>query len=259
MHESNLTVITPTGDRPLPFSLCASFMARQTIKPHRWIIVDDGVAGDAVLPYSFAATCIDAPIVKRKRTSDEPQHTLALNMKLALSRVTTDCVVIMEDDDWYSPRYLETMLALMPGDPMGIVGQDHTYYYRIQDRMWCKASVPSHMRASLCATGFRAGVIPVLDKICDNSIRDNTWFLDLALWHQARTRCFTRDTVCVGIKQLPGRRGLTSGWSTTGHGWEHDYSMHRLTELVGKHDALVYSNTLNKEGTNAKTWERLPI
>ena len=37
-----ITVITPTGDRPLAFSLCRKWIFNQTIKPDQHIIVDDG-------------------------------------------------------------------------------------------------------------------------------------------------------------------------------------------------------------------------
>jgi hypothetical protein len=38
-----LTAITPTGDRMHQFNICYELMMRQTLKPDRWIIVDDGV------------------------------------------------------------------------------------------------------------------------------------------------------------------------------------------------------------------------
>ena len=41
---NGITIITPTGDRPLASGLLRDYwMKNQTIKPDQWIIVDDGI------------------------------------------------------------------------------------------------------------------------------------------------------------------------------------------------------------------------
>lgn len=43
MNGDDLTVLTLTGDREGPLRLCGRYMARQTLKPRHWLVVDDGV------------------------------------------------------------------------------------------------------------------------------------------------------------------------------------------------------------------------
>ena len=40
--KDTITLITPTGDRPLAFALCQNWMRKQTVLPFQWVVVDDG-------------------------------------------------------------------------------------------------------------------------------------------------------------------------------------------------------------------------
>ena len=92
------TIITPTGDRPITFALCCQYVQRQTVPPTEWIVVDDGKE-----PMSVPSL----PWIKyvRRQNREFPKHSLTKQMVKALQYVTTDRVVIIEDDDWYSPDY----------------------------------------------------------------------------------------------------------------------------------------------------------
>ena len=193
MEALDLTVITPTGDRPIPFSLCRRWMARQTIQPLEWLVVDDGIVP---LPEEQRTGCT---YLRRERGAGEPAHTLPLNLLVALQHIKSKYIVIMEDDDWYAPNYLEAMLSIMPRSALGVVGQDHTFYYRLEERAYIQASVPSNHRASLCATGFVAGFIPVVAAVCHNAAKQGNGFVDLFMWDVAHAKSFLCETVCIGI------------------------------------------------------------
>ena len=250
MPDPKFTVITPTRDRQLPFSLCCRWMERQTLKPQQWIVVDDGI--EPVRFDDFLAGDIEVEHIRRKRMPTDPAHTLPLNLSMALDSVTTPYVIMMEDDDWYSEVYLACMMGLMPASPYGVVGQDHTIYYQLRGRRWRCASRASDCRASLCATGFRSGYISTVRRICEAIAARRSFLVDLAVWKYAPARCFTSTTLCVGMKQLPGMPGMSSGWTDAGN-WSHDHGLDKLKALIGEADTELYMKavTPNKEDTIA--------
>ena len=85
-----ITAITPTGDRKLASDLCRQWMQNQTVKPDQWIVVDDGKQPISKPP--------GADYIYRKPERGEPRFTMLLSLKMALSRVKGDKILIMEDD-----------------------------------------------------------------------------------------------------------------------------------------------------------------
>ena len=72
-------------------------MACQTYSgPLQWVVVDD------VIPVTRMT--MDQSFV-RPRPEWRGQHTLARNLREGLRLVQNDLVLIIEDDDWYSPEY----------------------------------------------------------------------------------------------------------------------------------------------------------
>lgn len=234
------TVITPTGDRPMPFQLCCYYMERQSIKPTEWIIVDDGVT---------PTTPPDLPFVKYiRRINNQPigEHTLPLQMIEALQHVTTDKIIMFEDDDWYCPDYFEKMLKLFEENPKAqLIGQGQAVYYHVPFRK-CFELVNSD-RASMCQSAFTSAFIPAIIKICQTI---KTPFVDAVMWQSqkgSKHRCerfLLLDTppMCVGIKGLPGRVCST----TIGHKGIHpkfkpDPHFSRLRDFIGD-DVSLYLN-----------------
>jgi hypothetical protein len=194
------TVITPTGDRPESFEICCALMAKQTVKPTQWIIVDDGITDDIKIP--------DFPFVqyiKRCREKREPHHTLPLQMKVALSHVKTNKIIIMEDDDWYKSDYFEWAVEKL--NTYTMVGLQHNKYYYIKDREYCTHVNTKH--SSFCSTSFQFSVCKRI-----MSMRNDSPYIDLSLWRGAgknvQQGVFKEtDVFVLGIKGLPGRRGVT--------------------------------------------------
>src|SRR6185369_16758975 len=98
-----ITAITPTADRPEAFALCERWMARQTIKPDQWIVAD---GGQVPVRCTMGQTHIHDP-------RPAGAANLAHNLLNAISAVKGEVVAIVEDDDWYSPKHLETMVRLL--------------------------------------------------------------------------------------------------------------------------------------------------
>jgi hypothetical protein len=80
----HFTVITPTGDRPETFALCERYLYRQTLKPSKWIVVDDGIKYT-----TMGGGFKDVVYIKRQASIEPEKHTLPLQMMEALKRVDT--------------------------------------------------------------------------------------------------------------------------------------------------------------------------
>lgn len=222
-NQIDVTLITPTGDRPLPFKLCEYWMSKQAFKGSvQWIVVDDG---------AIPTRCtMGQQYIRRKPEPDDPRHTLARNLLTAIPYVASDKILIIEDDDWYSPIYLKKMLEML--DTADLVGLTNQIYYRINDREWkdCR----NRRRASMCQTGLLASVLPTLRAVCEADFRGT----DLRLWKawKGSKRFASHDPrikLSVGIKQQPGRAGQTSGWRNKPGGYTLDPEGSKLREWIG--------------------------
>ena len=110
--DNEITVITLTGDRSQAFSLCRLWMSRQARIPDQWIVVDDGKV--PIMPTN------EMQYVRREPKPDDPKYTMLLNMRMALPLVAGKKIMIMEDDEWYSFRYVEEMARRL--DKYEVVG-----------------------------------------------------------------------------------------------------------------------------------------
>jgi len=197
--KSTITAITPTGDRPLAFELCQQWMMNQIKRPDQWLVIDDGKT----------PTKHSAPMqyIRRKPKADDPSHTLAANLRKALSLIAGDKIIIWEDDEYYAPGYIEAMASLL--DKYEIVGIKHSKYYHLASGGYKQFTNEAH--ASFAATAFRRSVLPDLKAILDAG--DNP-FIDMALWKRigGRGYLFTDDRpLYLGMKGLPGREGIVKG------------------------------------------------
>lgn len=204
-----ITVITPTGDRPLAFALCQQWMAHQTRKPDQWIVVDDGKV--PLMP-AYGMT-----YVRREPRPDDPQHTLALNMQAALSHIKGDKILICEDDEYYAPGYIEEMARRL--DQAEVVGICRAKYYHLPTGGYVQIGNTGH--ASLAETGFRKSFLPVVAECTKRGIVPH--YLDEQIWRivneskrtgrKIPSHLFVDDTtpLYVGIKGLPGRAGIGQG------------------------------------------------
>jgi hypothetical protein len=234
------TVVTLTGDRPEVFALCRKYLARQTIKPTQWVVVDDGVV--PLDPKHMAIPGVSLFYIRRNKLPTDPAHTLTTNLQAALLVVSTDRLIFMEDDDWYASTYLE---LINEGFNAGgeIVGQSCTVYYRLKRREWRDNLNSRH--ASLCATGVCSSLFPLLTLAC----RSTSPMVDLYVW--MHSRCFKQillpaiPRVHAGMKEVPGRVGQTSGWNAGGPRYNSDPDFRDLRVLMGVEDASVYERMIS--------------
>jgi glycosyltransferase involved in cell wall biosynthesis len=217
-----ITAITPTGDRPLAFRLCREWMANQTRRPDQWLIIDDGKT-----PIEFDSTWFNSVMpgvavgIRREPRRDDPLHTLDLNLKAALPHITGDKILIIEDDEYYAPGYVEEMARRL--DQAEVVGICRSKYYHLPTGGYQQIGNVGH--ASLAQTGFRSSFLPVFGSLIQNG--DNSKWPDDKLWRHVqatagkasaiRAQLFVDDQtpLYVGMKGLPGRGGIGAGHKTS--------------------------------------------
>lgn len=204
-----VTVITPTGDRPLAFGLCWRWMAAQTRKPDQWLIIDDGAGQPGNLG---SIDGVDIIRVRRVPLTGEPRHTLALNLKAALPLIDGDIVLVMEDDEYYAPQYIETMARRL--DRFEIVGICRSKYYHLPTGKFQQIGNTGH--ASLAQTGFRSSFLPIFTGCVERGMETN--WVDQQIWQivgerKLRAQLFVDDGLPLycGMKGLPGRPGIGQG------------------------------------------------
>ena len=222
-----ISLLTCTGMRPEAFKLCEYFVSRQTVKPHEWIVVDDGTP---------KTICTRGQTYFRGPKDSSPGYnTMRGNMELGLSKVTGDVLFIFEDDDFYFSTYIETLLSLLSHAPL--VGLSNSRYYHVGIPGWKLMNNYGH--ASLAHTAMRGEVVPRLIA----AVNTGDLYADSVLWREALFGqtplvLLANTSLGVGIKGMPGRGGITGS-----HRDKTDYyidsKLHKLTSWIGS-DAKLY-------------------
>jgi glycosyltransferase involved in cell wall biosynthesis len=233
-----IALITPTGGRPDQIGLCAEFMKKQDYKGSvLWVIVDDG---DPVtiedIPFDFKENWTIKklyPIAVWRQGQNTQARNLLVAAKAIQQRDDVEAVFIIEDDDYYSPKYLSTMMQYLQGKDA--VGELATVYYNPYRRAWMRNGNTHH--ASLCQTGFAITMMPLFIKACTTQ----HVFIDMTFWRFLRSyklALFNNGDIAIGIKGIPGRGGIGMGHRMDLE-MTPDPEMEYLKKLIGE-DYLYY-------------------
>jgi hypothetical protein len=113
-------------------------------------------------------------------------------------------VIVIEDDDWYSPQYLASIGACLDVDDM--VGEAPSRYFNVSTG--CGKLLSNDKHSGLCSTAVKGKALEML-RI---SSKQNVKFIDIKLWKNfhGSKKLYDRGMV-VGIKGLPGRQGIGCG------------------------------------------------
>ena len=170
-------IIPDRGDRPAFLANCIRMMRGQTLQP----------VGIALM--NFPPRSNDKDITVRYREGYERWRGNSV-----------DVIAFIENDDWYSPVYLETMAAAWDnaGRP-DIFGTDRTVYYNLNERAW---KTMLHSRRSSAMSTF---IKPNLDLTWPV---DSDPYTDIHLWRTVNGLTHTFDPpICIGIKHGVGLCG----------------------------------------------------
>lgn len=175
-------VIIPTrGDRPLFLGNCLRQLDTQTIQP------------DVIKVVDYAPRSLNADITQRYREGYD-----------ALRNQSLDGIFLIEDDDYYAPNYIDTMLGAWcdAGKPK-IFGTDYTIYYNLRVNGYFTMHHPE--RSSAMSTLVK----PDMDiEWCP----DHEVFTDMHLWYKyfpiGEGAVFhPKNHICLGIKHGIGMCG----------------------------------------------------
>lgn len=224
-----ITCITATGDRPICFDLLRKWVNDQKVKPDQWIIVDDG---DNPIPEIIIQSLpLFSQYIRREPKNNDPNFTLSLNIQEALKYVNGDKIIFLEDDEYYAPEYIQIISDKL--DQYNIVGLSRSRYYHLPSFTYYIH--PNIDHASLAQTAFKKSVLSIFEQLLEDS------FIDLRLWnkfidkrfinHKKILHCgeFKKESefllfndaafqqyLYVGMKGLPGRKGIGNGHSSKG-------------------------------------------
>jgi predicted O-methyltransferase YrrM len=228
----NFTLITCTCDRPEAFAICEKYIARQTLKPVQWIVLDDGTV--PVRP-TMGQTHVYLPECRGPGSM-----VSKLRQLLSSDIIAGDAVAFIEDDDAYTSDWLEWCSIQL--DKYEMCGEGKALYYNVAQRYWYKHENMAH--ASLCTTAVRKSLLPLVQHICQMAINP---FIDVTIWRLATQSKFLRDPDqdggrrrVIGIKAMPGKVGYGHGHVGRDRGAADDRNLAKLMELIGD-DAVAYA------------------
>ena len=207
-------IIPDRGDRPLFLKNCLRMMENQTVKPDIIELVDDA-------PMNYKCD-----ITWRYRTGYE-----------RLRNKGVDVICLIENDDWYSPFYLETMANEWEknGKP-DIFGTNYTIYYHIKLRAYFT------MHHTTRASAMNTFIVPNLDfKWCP----DEEPYTDIHLWKIAKGLVIKPNKVIsVGIKHGEGLCGGNMHKDRLHRYEQHgtkDNDFHYLKQIMDERSFKFYS------------------
>jgi len=210
-----VALITPTGGRPKQIELCSKFMKRQDYKGKvLWVIVDDI---EPISTNHISLAFRENWIIKKINPTPSwrvGQNTQARNLIVGIEEVRLnkyeeiEAIFIIEDDDYYSPEYLTTMMEKIKG--FNVAGQMYTVYYNPVFRGWLQNGNYKH--ASLFQVAFTPNLIPIFKRCC----LMRRVFIDMSFFRSIanlpyKVNLFDGKDLAVGIKGLPGRSGIGMG------------------------------------------------
>jgi len=170
-------VIPDRNDRPVFLDRCMKMIARQTLKPASIHLVN------------YKPKSNEKDITQRYKHGYEEA-----------SKNECDVIAFIENDDWYSDKYLESMYAAwVENNRPDIFGTDKTIYYNLNLKAW---KVMNHVHRSSAMSTF------IKPNLKFDWCADNDPYTDIHLWRtlEGKTHNF-EPPICLGIKHGVGLCG----------------------------------------------------
>jgi hypothetical protein len=223
---NHLGIITPTGDRFEGIQNLGTFLLHQTIEDTlvEWVVVDDGETNACARALAelgenaLANRGVSIFYVRRKFVrADQGPKSLARNVLAGLEVISAPRLLIMEDDDCYREWYLEDMFSRLKA--AHLVGTTWQKYYHLPSMSY---KIYRNRGSAFCSTGMSEQAYPLLVEACRTGLQGSKG-IDAKLWQLGQSGGLrldifspTEDAV-IGIKGLPGRRGIGVGHAAKGY------------------------------------------
>lgn len=232
-----IVLITPTGARPEQVKICASLMRRQTYAGNvTWIIVDDAEpVTTEFITDTFRDNWRILKITPRPAWvlgQNTQGRNLAAGMRAMVENLQmndVEAIFIIEDDDYYKPIYIETMLGKLVG--CQAAGEQCTVYYNVKHRCWLRNL--NYAWSSLFQTVFTPAAVPLFNTIYGQKFIDCKFFPLVGV-----KNLFMGGDLAIGIKGQAGRGGIGMGHNML-LSYIDDKTGAKLYELIGE-DAKIY-------------------
>lgn len=207
-----IALITPTGGRTKQIQLCAKWMQQQTYEGKvLWVIVDDCMPMTSHVVHNETFENLLVKHVFPQPYWSPGDNTQRRNLLAGVAEVekyeSVDTIFIIEDDDYYTPTYLETMMQKIKG--YDAAGQVRSLYFNVQNLTYRRYINTKH--SSLFQTALNARKLPVFKQVLEKS---KGMFIDLELWDALKNdhiNLFDGPDLAIGMKGMPGRPGIGSG------------------------------------------------
>lgn len=217
-----LQLLTTTGCRPEAFSLCQQWMKNQTFNGKvRWVIVDDGESPQTVDPVKNW----DIEVARPKPYWNEGENTQKRNLIKGMEYIDqSHPMVIIEDDDYYSPKWLQIVFDTLK--EYDLFGEARAKYYNIQTRIFKDCGNNHH--ASLCSTALKGPAYKTFIDSCGSYEK----YIDMKIWKNFTGRkLLSKTDHVIGMKGLPGRNNIGIGHDLKG---ANDPNFTTFKKLIGK-------------------------
>jgi glycosyltransferase involved in cell wall biosynthesis len=150
MPKISYAVVSPVKDEEKYIERTLRSMEEQTVKPVKWVIVDDGSTdrtAEIIEQYALRSNFIHlhrAPIRTARQTGTAEVH--AFNAGLALiQKVEFDCIVKLDGDLSFEPDYFEKLLLKFSERPK--LGIASGIYQENDGSEWMDVHMPSYHAA----------------------------------------------------------------------------------------------------------------
>jgi hypothetical protein len=199
-----LTAITPTGDRLHQFAICYELMMRQTVKPDRWIIVDDGVQK---LEHIVNGKINNMEIIVVRRKASPDRITLKENILAALEKINiNDKVIFFEDDDFYPDTYIEAMSQLLVN--YIVVGGLLRKYYNLTFKGYWEFTQLRYGTLSSTAFNTNGKTLNIFREVCSNGYGHE---VDIEFWRKIKSEGISNFLHSDARAQVIGVKGWNIG------------------------------------------------
>jgi hypothetical protein len=232
-----IALITPTGGRISQLNICAGLMRNQTYTGEVvWIIIDDCIPKTCdIIPDDFRKGWI---IIKLHPNPPwrEGLNTQGRNLSVGINKIyenypDIEAIFMIEDDDYYRPEYIVSMMERLRG--FMVAGETNTIYYNVFFRRYVANGNYKH--ASLFQVAFTQDAIPIFRKCYMDRFIDSLFFQLLA---GNGVNLFSANNLAIGIKGIGGRPGIGAGHRRQTN-MRPDTDMAYLTSQIGT-DAKIY-------------------
>lgn len=192
-------VVTCTGGRPELFALCRRWVERQTYKPSAWIVTTDLPDTPDIPDWATLVRVPKYPL----EVEHIPVGIAMWALFVALRNVPKDhAVVIMEDDDWYSPDHIAKAVCQLREAPIVQLGLLWRFHLPEARAAKGRPGNPDQSHLVPGIASFRHDQIGLVSRTIRAGL---TWELPIR---------FYDGKSCVSIKGvghgLPGRAGATT-------------------------------------------------